>query len=98
MEVASQLCWRGLACVATVAALLLFGQEVDGHRRPFRKLSSRHVAGCQIGFPRSGRPRTPQIIGFPWPTFYDKMGIPQLALYKPAGPPTHARAIGHGRN
>ena len=76
MEVASQLRRRGLACVATVAVLLLFGQKVNGHPRPFLKSSPRLVAGCQIGSPRPGRTRTPQIIGFPWPRSCDKMGIP----------------------
>lgn len=36
MEVASELGSRRLARVATVAALLLFGQEVDGHSKPLR--------------------------------------------------------------
>ena len=39
MEVAFELGGRRLARVAAVAALLLLGQEVDGHPRPFLKSS-----------------------------------------------------------
>src|SRR5262249_10992054 len=47
IEVASQLCPRGPACVTAVATLLLFGQEVDGHPRPFLKASSASLPGAK---------------------------------------------------
>ena len=76
MEVASQLCGRRLTGVAAVAALLLPGQEVDGHPRPFPKSSPGLGAGCQIGSPARGARGSGRIIGFPRPIDGDKMGKP----------------------
>ena len=59
VEVAFELGGRRLARVAAVAPLLILGQEVDGHPRPFLKSPLRLVAGCQIGSPRPRHPRTP---------------------------------------
>ena len=58
VKVASSWAGDGLTGVAAVAALLILGQEVDGHPRPFRKQPLRLDAECQIGSPRPRHSRT----------------------------------------
>jgi hypothetical protein len=86
MEVAAPLCRRWLARIAAVAALLLRGQEVDGHPGPFLK-SPLHLDGeCQIGSYARGVRGYGKIIGFPEPISCDKMAIPYSAETRPATP------------
>ena len=92
MKVASQLPGRRLTGVPAVAALLLPGQEVDGHPGPFPRSSPGLGAGCQIGSPARGARGSGRIIGFPGPIHGDKMGRPFLSIRplwanRPSGDP-----------
>ena len=98
VEVAFELGGRWLARVAAIAPLLILGQEVDRHPTPFLKSPIRLGARCQIGSPSPRHRQTLEIIGFPEPRSCDKMGVPQLSLYKPGGHADTVRANGHGRD